>query len=50
MRDAYLSFVDWEEMDAQISELEKVTKEDVVRDESILRQGLCSGIPHRRAT
>ena len=31
MRDAYLSFVDWEEMDAQISELEKVTKEDVVR-------------------
>ena len=31
MRDAYLAFVNWEVMNGQIAQLEKVTKEDIVR-------------------
>ena len=31
MRDAYLAFVDWVVMNGQIAQLEKVTKEDIVR-------------------
>jgi predicted Zn-dependent peptidase len=31
MRDAYLAFVDWDVMNGQIAQLEKVTKEDIVR-------------------
>jgi predicted Zn-dependent peptidase len=31
MRDAYLAFVDWDVMNGQIVQLEKVTKEDIVR-------------------
>ena len=31
MRDAYLAFVEWDVMNGQIAQLEKVTKEDIVR-------------------
>ena len=31
MRDAYLAFVDWEVMNSQIAELEKVTKQEIIR-------------------
>jgi predicted Zn-dependent peptidase len=31
MRDAYLAFVEWDAMNGQIAQLEKVTKEDIVR-------------------
>ncbi len=31
LRDSFLSFVDWETMDRSIEELEKVTKEEIVR-------------------
>ena len=31
MRDAFLAFVDWDEMNNQITELEKVSKEEIIR-------------------
>ena len=31
MRDSFLAFVDWEKMDGQIAELEKVSKDEIVR-------------------
>ena len=31
MRDSFLAFVDWQKMDSQIDELEKVSKKDIVR-------------------
>ena len=31
MRDSFLAFVDWQKMDSQIDELEKVSKEDIIR-------------------
>ena len=31
MRDSFLAFVDWQKMDSQIDELEKVSKDDIIR-------------------
>ena len=31
MRDAFLAFIDWNKMDNQIADLEKVTKEEIIR-------------------
>ena len=42
MRDAYLAFVNWEVMNGQIAQLEKVTKEDIVRVANKYYGKLCS--------